>query len=207
MSELSARIHPPFLHFPIAFWVSGTGLDLVQSATGLSVPGADGFWLAHLLLWSGVVAALPAIAAGLIDYARLPRAIQDGRSLKLHMLAMSTAFMLFLMAALWRVKAAGFADEPAGAMLLIELLGATALFAGGHAGGRVVFDELAAHGDGRLPAHQPSAAHPGGGAAPEPANVHEPVDRDAAPAGRQGRQGAGGTSSSDSDDRRFLAGN
>lgn len=114
------------------------------------MPGTDGFWLAHLLLWSGVVTSLPTIAAGLIDYARLPRVIRDGRSLKLHMLAMSTAFTLFLAVALWRVKAAGFAAEPTGAMLLLELLGAAALFIGGHAGGRVVFDELAAHGDGRV---------------------------------------------------------
>lgn len=151
MSELPARIHPPFLHFPIAFWISGTALDLFQSATGLSVPGGEGFWLAHLLLWSGVAAALPTIAAGLVDYARLPRSIQDSPSLKLHVLAMSTAFMLFLAAAVWRAKAAGFADGPTAAMLLLELLGAAALFAGGHAGGRVVFDELPRAGDRRPP--------------------------------------------------------
>lgn len=151
MPELSSRFHPPFLHFPIAFWITGTALDLVLAVTGLTLPGADGFWLPHLLLWAGVVAALPTVATGLIDYARLPRAIQDGRLLKLHMLCMSTAFMVFLGAVVWRVKSGGFAADPATAMLVLEILGAAALVVGGHAGGRVVFGELAQSGDAPPP--------------------------------------------------------
>jgi uncharacterized membrane protein len=136
------RLHPPFLHFPIAFWVSGAALDLARSAAGLSLPGADAFAVAHLLLWAGIVAAVPTVAAGLVDFARLPRTIQDGRPLKVHVLAMGTAFLVFLVAAVWRVKAGPFAAEPPLPVLLLEAAGVAALVVGGHYGGRVAFQEI-----------------------------------------------------------------
>lgn len=140
--HLGVRLHPPFLHFPIAFWVTGTALDAAGSLAGLSLPGIDGHAAAHLLLWGGVIAALPTVAAGLADFARLPRTVQDGRPLKLHMLAMSGAFLLFLTAAVWRVKAGAFAAEPPLAALLLQAVGVAALIAGGHLGGRVAFQEI-----------------------------------------------------------------
>lgn len=139
---MGTRLHPPLLHFPIAFWVTGTVLDLVQRAAGLSLPGIEGFALPHGLLWGGVIAALPTVAAGLADFASLPGGVQDSRPLKLHMLCMSSAFTLFLVAALWRVKAGAFVAPPPLGVLGIEILGVVALFIGGHAGGRVVFEEI-----------------------------------------------------------------
>ncbi|HEX7061806.1 MAG TPA: DUF2231 domain-containing protein [Woeseiaceae bacterium] len=151
-SSSSTRLHPPFLHFPIAFWVTGTALDVAQTTLGLSLPGIEGFALPHWLLWGGVIAALPTVAAGLADFASLPRAVQDSRALKRHMLCMSTAFTLFLVAAVWRVKAGAFAAPPPLMLLSLEILGVVALLVGGHAGGRVVFEELpATHGGGAAP--------------------------------------------------------
>ncbi|HLT92703.1 MAG TPA: DUF2231 domain-containing protein [Woeseiaceae bacterium] len=141
MPPLATRLHPPFLHFPIASWTAGTGLDLALAA-GLGLPGPDGHALAHGLLWAGVLSALPTAAAGLVDFARLPRSVQDSRFLKRHMLAMSVAFLLYFAAAAWRLEAGAFAAPAAPAMLLLEAAGLAALVAGGHWGGRVVFDEL-----------------------------------------------------------------
>jgi len=149
------RLHPPFLHFPLAFWVTGTALDVGQRAFGLSLPGIEGFALAHWLLWGGVVAALPTVAAGLADFARLPAAVQESRSLKRHILCMSGAFTVFLVAAVWRVKAGAFAAPPPLMLLALEIAGVAGLVVGGHAGGRVVFEEL------------PGAAAGGGAPAPE----------------------------------------
>jgi len=139
---LGARLHPPFLHFPIAFWTAGTALDVLQRATGWSLPGVDGYAAGHGLLWGGVLAALATVGAGLFDFARLPRAVQDGRALKWHMLAMSSAFTAFLVAGIWRAKTGAFAAPPAFGPLLLEVLGAAALVVGGHFGGRVVFHDI-----------------------------------------------------------------
>lgn len=144
MSALNRHpLHPAFVHFPIAFWISGVLLDLMQRSALLpAVPGIDGFLLPHLLLWAGLVTALPAVTAGLIDYAKLPSSIQGSRPLQLHMLCMGAAFVLFLCAGIWRVKSGEFAAAPPVAAVLLELIGAIALVAGGYLASRVVFEIL-----------------------------------------------------------------
>jgi hypothetical protein len=52
---------------------------------------------------------------------------------------MATAFLLFLVAALWRVRSGAFAAEPAIGIVLVELLGAIALVIGGYIASQVVF--------------------------------------------------------------------
>ncbi len=142
-------LHPPFTHFPIAFWISAVVLDLLLSAEWLSaIPGIDGFALPHLLLWSGVAMALPAVAAGLIDYAKLPSSIQGSRVLQRHVLSMASAFVLFLCAAIWRVKSGAFAAEPAIGIVVLELVAAIALVVGGYLASRVVFELLPGESSG-----------------------------------------------------------
>lgn len=131
------------MHFPIAFWMSAVVLDLVQwSALLPRIPGVEGFVLPHLMVWMGLAAAIPAIALGLIDYARLPQAIQNSRPMQLHMICMGTAWLLFLAAGLWRIETGNFADPPNVAVILLEILGAICLIVGGAAAARVVFELL-----------------------------------------------------------------
>ena len=143
MSEVPYRLHPLFVHFPIAFYMSAVALDLGLVAELLpAMPGIDGAALAHGLLWAGVVTTLPTVAAGLVDYARLPKNVQDDRTLQRHILCMATAFVLFLAAAIWRAKSGGFGEAPAAGVILLEAAGAAALVVGGHLAGRAVFDVL-----------------------------------------------------------------
>ncbi|HWM27521.1 MAG TPA: DUF2231 domain-containing protein [Woeseiaceae bacterium] len=145
MSDSGYRhpLHPALVHFPIAFWTSAVLLDLsLWSALLPGIPGIEGFVLPHLMLWAGLAAALPAVTLGLIDYARLPSRIQDSGPMRLHMMSMGTAWLVFLAAALWRVKAGNFADPPNFWILLLETLGAACLVVGGTAAARIVFDLL-----------------------------------------------------------------
>ena len=143
MSEVGYRLHPLFVHFPIAFYMSAVALDLgLVAGVVPALPGIDGDALAHGLLWAGVVTTLPTVAAGLLDYARLPRDLQDDGTLQRHILSMGSAFLLFLVAATWRAKTGAFGDPAAVPVILLELAGALGLAVGGHLAARVVFDVL-----------------------------------------------------------------
>jgi hypothetical protein len=113
-----------------------TGVDLLGRFVLLpELPGIDPAALSSVLLWAGNAFALPTVITGLVDYAGLPSAIQDGSTLKRHMMWMGSAWMLFLVAAL------AAASEWA---LAAELAGAVCLVAGGLAAAKVVFEELPA---------------------------------------------------------------
>lgn len=143
MSDVPYRLHPLFVHFPIAFYTTGVALDLGLWAELLpAIPGIDGNALAHGLLWAGVVTTLPTVAAGLLDYARLPRDVQGNSTLQRHILCMGSAFVLFLVAAIWRVKTGEFGAAPAVPIILLEVAGALALIVGGHLANRAVFEVL-----------------------------------------------------------------
>ena len=94
------------------------------------------------MLWAGLATAIPAVTLGFIDYGRLPSQVQDSRPMRLHMMSMGSAWLVFLAAALWRVKAGSFADPPNLWILLLEILGAACLVVGGTAAARIVFDLL-----------------------------------------------------------------
>lgn len=143
MPEVPYRLHPLFVHFPIAFFISAVLLDLGLWAGLLpEIPGIDGNALAHGLLWAGVATTLPTVAAGLIDYARLPGSVQNSRTLQLHIVCMGSAFALFLVAGLWRAKAGPFGDAPPALVIILEVAGALGLIVGGHLAGRAVFEVL-----------------------------------------------------------------
>ena len=143
MSEAPYRLHPLFVHFPIAFYMTAVALDLGLMAGLLPpIPGIDGHALAHGLLWAGVVTTLPTVAAGLLDYARLPRDLQGDSTLQRHILSMGSAFLLFLVAAIWRAKTGAFGEAAAVPVVLLELAGAVGLVIGGHLAARAVFEVL-----------------------------------------------------------------
>ena len=136
--------HPALVHFPIACWCLALLVDLlawsslVPDAAGVEPGGPS-----HLLLWIGTATAVPAIAAGVVDYLRLPPSVQDSVALNRHMLWMGGAWTIFLVAGIWRIQAAPFGSIPRGSAVLMEVAGALCLVFGGRSAARVVFQELA----------------------------------------------------------------
>jgi uncharacterized membrane protein len=95
-----------------------------------------------LLLWTGVVFAIPAMLAGLLDFASLPRAVQDSRELTSHILCMGVAFTCFLAAAVLRARSSSFGTPAAGYVVAVESVGSIFLLYGGHLASIVVFERL-----------------------------------------------------------------
>ena len=136
--------HPALVHFPVACWILATLVDVV--AKFRAIPPIDNLqWasMSQLLLWAGVLLAVPTAAAGLRDYLRLPDELQASRELFRHIILMGSAALLFLVAALWRARSGAFDSAPTAAMVMLELAGCACLIAGGHYAGVIVFERMA----------------------------------------------------------------
>lgn len=135
--------HPAVVHFPIACWVLATLVDVAGLFVTLpAMPGIEWAGVSHLLLWGGVILAVPAMLAGIIDYLRLPKQVQASAELSRHVTAMATAWLLFLAAAAWRAGAASFDTAASWGITLLELAGSVCLTAGGWFAAVVVFERM-----------------------------------------------------------------
>lgn len=136
--------HPMFVHFPIACWTLATGIDVV----GMLAPLKDALggitWpaVSHLLLWGGLLFSVPTVAAGIIDYVRLPERVQTSGRLAAHIGAMAAALLLFLVATLLRFRGSGFGAEVGWNGVMFEVAGALCLITGGYFASLVVFNDL-----------------------------------------------------------------
>jgi uncharacterized membrane protein len=128
------RLHPPLTDFPIALW----SVSLLWDGVGL-VSG-DPFWI-RCSFWSiavGLLAALPTLAAGILDYVALPENRPAAeRTAQLHMLAMLSATALFAGSLI--VRFSGVAYKPSPVALVLSALGFIVLLLGGWLGGELVF--------------------------------------------------------------------
>jgi uncharacterized membrane protein len=95
-----------------------------------------------VLLWIGVAFAIPAMLTGLLDFASLPRAVQDSRELTSHILCMAVAFACFFGAALLRTRSSSFGTPAVWYVVAIESVGSMFLVYGGHLASIVVFERL-----------------------------------------------------------------
>lgn len=116
---------------------------MIAAKASLRFPGVDATPLSYFLLWTGIVSALPAAIAGLVDYVRLPEAVQDGSVIDRHMLWMGSAWALFLGAGVARVQTSPLGSVPPPWIAAIELAGFFCLFFGGRAAATVVFEQVA----------------------------------------------------------------
>jgi uncharacterized membrane protein len=139
--------HPALVHFPIAGWVLATLLD-IGHLVGLDtrIGSADWSAAANVVLWAGLIAVVPTIAAGLLDFAALPRGVQDAPELSWHIAFMTAALVLFLSAAIWRARIGVFTAPLGWYVTAVEVAGSIALIAGGHCASVVVFRRLPAAG-------------------------------------------------------------
>ncbi|CAM5184255.1 hypothetical protein CDEF62S_01330 [Castellaniella defragrans] len=131
-------LHPALVHFPVACWSLATFTDFA----GLWLGESAWRWSAGLLT-AGCAIAVLAMAAGLMELARVP----DGPALRdtyLHMGAMLTAFALFTARLLVRLDHLQ-PLAPNTTSLWLDIFGFIALAIGGWLGGRLVYG----HGIGR----------------------------------------------------------
>ena len=140
---LRRRWHPAIVHFPIACWVLTTLIDLsLFLPWGVELKNVAWSGVSTVLLWTGVLFAIPTMLAGLLDFASLPRAVQDSRELTSHILWMGVAFICFLGAAILRMRSSAFETRAIWYVVAIESVGSILLVYGGHLASIVVFERL-----------------------------------------------------------------
>ena len=127
--------HPPLTDATIGLY-TGAAAFAVLSTVGVSERNlAIAWWLA---LVAGLVVTGPTAVTGLLDWLKISRGSALWRTATAHLLAMLTATVVFLAAAI--VGHGGYVDrEVTGAALVLTLVGFALLTLGGWLGGTVVF--------------------------------------------------------------------
>jgi len=128
-------LHPPLTDVTVGLYTGATAFA-VLSALGISEANlATAWWLA---LIAGLIVTGPTALAGLADWLVIPRGTPLWRTATLHLTAMVTATVLFLIAAI-----AGHGDyvdkSVGGGPLVLTLSGFAILTLGGWLGGAIVF--------------------------------------------------------------------
>lgn len=141
-------LHPAMTHFPMALLGSTVAWDAVAALTG------DPFW-SRMALWSlvaGLIAAVPTLITGLIEYAALGLEHPAMSRANLHMMLMLVAVTLFGVSALFRgAEVVGETVDPVVA-LVASAVAVGVLGVGGWAGADLVYRHgVGVHGTGPSP--------------------------------------------------------
>lgn len=98
MPRLPHPLHPALVHFPIACWVLAFPCDLLARLQ------TDPHWAqrAYELIAAGVVLALPAMAAGLVEFGKLTDRPAATNTAYRHLALVSTAWLFYL--ASWALR-------------------------------------------------------------------------------------------------------
>jgi uncharacterized membrane protein len=128
-------LHPPFTDATVGIYTGAT-VCAVLSALGASETNTAVAW--WLLLVVGLVVTVPTALTGLADWLGITRGTPPWRTATAHLLAMVTATVFFLIAAI--VGHGGYVDDAvtSGAFVL-TIVGFAFLTLGGWLGGTVVF--------------------------------------------------------------------
>ena len=128
-------IHPPLTDATIGAYTVATAFA-VLGALGVSEENmATAWWLALVV---GLVVTVPTALTGLFDWITIPRGGEQWKTATLHLAAMVSATVGFLLAAI--VGHGGYVDrEVTGAGLALTLAGFAVLTLGGWLGGSIVF--------------------------------------------------------------------
>jgi uncharacterized membrane protein len=128
-------LHPPLTDATIGTYTVATVLA-VLSALGISEQNTAHAW--WLVLLVGLVITVPTALTGLADWLTISRGTPLFRTATTHLLAMVSATVLFLIAAL--VGHGGYTDAEVNAGgLVLTILGWLVLTLGGWLGGSIVF--------------------------------------------------------------------
>jgi uncharacterized membrane protein len=129
---LGHPLHPAVVHFPIALLLSATAADAAWVA-GLT----SDTQIAAVLMAGGLAMGLVAMAAGMVDFAKLDQAVVP-HALR-HMVAVSAAWLGYAIALYLRRDGllAGAPIETAA--IAVSIVSALILALGGWLGGRLVY--------------------------------------------------------------------
>ena len=131
----SHPLHPALVHFPIACWVLAVPCDF---AGWFHVPQA--WYAAYLLIFGGVILALPAMVAGMPDLAKLKNNKTILAVAYRHMGLIGSAWILYLISLLLRVGEGGMpAASPGMAATACAVAGLVLLLAGAWHGAELVY--------------------------------------------------------------------
>ena len=128
-------LHPPLTDATIGMFVLAAGLAVIGYAGAIRAPAGHGCWLA---LIGGLAVSVPTATTGFADWVTLEWGTPRWRTATLHLAAMSTAVVLFALAA--RLQHRGYQQgRVTTGGLVFSLVGLAALTAGGWLGGAIVF--------------------------------------------------------------------
>ncbi|HEU4592439.1 MAG TPA: DUF2231 domain-containing protein [Steroidobacteraceae bacterium] len=126
-------LHPMLVHFPVALWTAGVALDVGGLATG-----SEWVWPVSFGSYAaGIVSAVLAMLAGFLDLVTIAQGNPARDTAVFHMLAMSTAWLLFLVSLALR----GFSLEaaPSAWAIAIAVAGFLVMVFGAWLGGQLVY--------------------------------------------------------------------
>lgn len=144
-------LHALAVHLPLGLWTFAALADAVGPRHPLAPALAQG------CLAAGLVAAVPALVTGLLDYGRLPVGSPAETAAQRHLALVLAATGLFALSMAWRAASGGAGGAPEGARAA-SLLGLLALLPGAYYGGELVFR----HGIGVRRADDGSGPEAGG---------------------------------------------
>jgi uncharacterized membrane protein len=128
-------LHPPLTDATIGAYTVSAALGFLGWLGVAEDRLASAWWLALLV---GLIVTVPTALTGLADWLTISRGSELWRTATAHLLAMVTATVLFLLAAIFGYG--GYDDgEVTGGSLFLTLLGYGLLTAGGFLGGTIVF--------------------------------------------------------------------
>ena len=140
--EVAGRhpFHPALVHFPIACWGLSHPADLA-ALLGAQVVffGLDWWALSCLLVWAGVVSAVPAMAVGIYDFMQLPDEDRLMQAFYKHAGFVGTAWILYLASGYTRLAGNLVLAPPVLLPAVISGMGLICLCIGGWYGGQMVY--------------------------------------------------------------------
>ena len=127
-------IHPMLVHFPVAFWTLGTLFDVAAYA------GWQDFWQpAGILILLGLALGLLSAIVGAVDFALMDADDQARSTAEIHMMLMLGAWMIYLMAYLFRLEGTAIGTETGLVPVAISIVGFLTMSIGGRYGGHLVY--------------------------------------------------------------------
>jgi len=127
-------IHPMFVHFPIACWSIATIADVVNLIFGVQT-----WWLSGVLLTIGIITALVAMLAGLIDLAKIDEKSPAFKIVNWHIFFVVISWVSYTASLSMRVKS-NHIIEPNIVAVLFSIMGFLILSIVGWLGGKLVYE-------------------------------------------------------------------